>query len=231
MAVPDYLSKPAHCHPNHHLNLIASAVPQKNSSDQPTLTLRSDGFPPPLEMPFSHWWVSNWVSAFLIFHCFDTYGLCGGGVWHYSSFKYRILDCVTRPNFIMPYSERAGHKSWDRTPVIYHITETKQEWDDQVLNKVGKTEVFQYWKMGCFVKQRDKGIGSIASRYSQLGVLWCNLTTNCEINFQAHKALSHYYRYPLLKVSNVSTVLLWICFTQSAHIHHSISSELSCEML
>ena len=65
--------------------------------------LASDGFPPPLELPFSHQWVSNWVSQFLIFSCFDTYGLCGGEAcgWHYSSVKFRILDCVSHPNFII----------------------------------------------------------------------------------------------------------------------------------
>lgn len=177
MAVPDYLSKLAHCCPNHHLKLIVPAVPRKNSSDQPALNLKSDDLPPPLETPFSHRWVSNWVWACLIFHCFDTYGLRVGGVWYYSSFKYRILDCVTRSNFIMPLGETAGHKSKDRPPVIYHISETKQEWDDRVLHKVGKTEAVQNWKMGCFFRQRDKCIGSIASRYSQLGVLWRNLTT------------------------------------------------------
>lgn len=150
--------------------------------------------PLPLETPFSHRWVSNWVWACLIFPCFDIYGLCVDGVWHYSSFKYRILDCVTRPNFIMTHGKTAGHKSWDKPPVIYHVSETKQEWDDWVLRKVGKIEALSNWEMGYFFKRRDKCIGSIASRYSQLGVLWRNLTTNCEINFQAHRALSHYYR-------------------------------------
>lgn len=177
MAVPDYLSKPTHCHPNHHLKLIVPAVPQKNTSDLPALNLKSDGLPPPLEMPFSHRRVSNWVLACLIFQCFHTYGLRVGGVWHYSSFKYRILDCVTGSNFIMPHGKTAGDKSRGRPPVIHHFSETKQDWDDWVLHKVGKTEAVQNLKMGCFLKQRYKCASSIASRYSQLGVLWRNLTT------------------------------------------------------
>ena len=133
--------------------------------------------PPPLETPFSHRWVSNWVWACLIFHCFDTYGLCVGGVWHYSSFKYRILDCVTRSNFIMPHGKTAGHKSRDRPPVIYHFSETNKS---EMSNFFTKLERLKNWKMGWLfflLKRRDKCIGSIASRYSQLGVLWRNLTT------------------------------------------------------
>lgn len=37
----------------------SSATEKKNNSDQPTLNLKSDGLPPPLETPFSHRWVSN----------------------------------------------------------------------------------------------------------------------------------------------------------------------------
>lgn len=35
-------------------------------------------------------------------------------VWHYSSFKYRILDCLTGSNFIMPQSQTGGDKSQRR---------------------------------------------------------------------------------------------------------------------
>lgn len=202
---------PARCHPHHHLQLIAPAVAQ---TDQPALALRSDSFPPPLETLFSYCWDSNWVLAFLIFFCFDTYGLCGGGVWHYSSFKYRILDCVTRPNFIKPYGRRAGHKSQGRPPVISsHLKETKQEWDDQVLCKVGNAEAQRRW-MRCSVKLRDKSSGPIAFGYSQLEALWWNLTANCEIK---HRTLSYYYRYTLFEAVKLKYCII-------VDVFHSIST-------
>lgn len=123
---------------------------KKKISDLPTLYLESDGLLPPLEMPFCHRWVSNWVWVCLIFRCFDTYGLHVGGVWHYSSFKYRILDCVTGSDFIMPHGKTAGDKSRERAPIIHHFSETKQGWDDRVLHKVGKTEAVRKLKVGCF---------------------------------------------------------------------------------
>lgn len=177
MAVPDYLSKPTHCHPNHHLKLIVPAVPQKNTSDLPALNLKFDGLPPPLETPFPHRWVSNWVWACLIFQCFHTYGLRVGGVWHYSSFKCRILDCVTGSNFIMPHGKTAGDKSRGRPPVIHHFSETKQDWDDLSSPQSWKDWRSSEFEDGVFLKRRCKCASSIASRYSQLGVLWRNLTT------------------------------------------------------
>ena len=40
----------------------------------------------------------------------------------------------------MQRGETAGHKSRDRPPVIHHVSETKQERDERVLDKVGKIE-------------------------------------------------------------------------------------------
>lgn len=167
-------------------------------------------------MPFSHRWVSNWVWACLIFHCFDTYGLRVGGVWHYSSFKYRILDCVSRSNFILPHGETAHHKSRNRPLVIYHISETKKK------KKSGTTEFstqlerlkrFTIVRCDVFFKQRDKCTGAIASRYSQLGVLWRNLTT-VKSTFKHTVPRAIIRATPLLKVSHLS---LYYCESVSVH--------------
>lgn len=41
-----------------------------------------------------------------------------GGVWHYSSFKYRILDCLTDSDFPVPHSKTASNQSKGRLLVI-----------------------------------------------------------------------------------------------------------------
>lgn len=139
--------------PNHHLKLMAPAVPQKNSSDQAALHLNSDGPLPPLGMPFSQGRILNWVRAYLILQCLDTYGLCVGGVWHYSSFKNRIFNCVTRPDFIMPHSETVSHKSTDRQQFI--TVHTKQGQRDHVFffYNVWKTDAITNWRKLIVVKK------------------------------------------------------------------------------
>lgn len=129
----------------------------ENTSDLPTLNLTSDGLPPLLEMPFSHRWDLNWVWTCLIFQCFDTYGP-HAGARHYSSFKYRILDCFTDSNFTMPHSKAAGDKSRDRPQVIYHFSKTKQDWDDFKFSSKWERRR-QHLKVGCFI---SKGIRASA---------------------------------------------------------------------
>lgn len=118
MAVPDYLSKLTRSHPNLLLKLIAPAVRQKNTPDLPAPNHYSAGLTPPLGMPFSHQRVSNWVWGWLIFLCLDTYRRVCCGVWHYSSFKCRILDCHTDSYFLVPQSKTASNQSKGRLLVM-----------------------------------------------------------------------------------------------------------------
>lgn len=165
-------------------------------------------------MPFSHRWVLNWVWTCLIFQCFDTYGP-HAGARHYSSFKYRILDCFTDSNFTKPHSKTAGDKSRDRPQVIYHFSKTKQDWDNQVLLKVGKKEAA--FEGGMFYKQRYQCISSIAARYSSLGALWRNLTT-VKSAFKHTEPQAIIRSSILLKVSYA--VWLWTSFTPPGYKHH-----------
>lgn len=109
MAVPDYLSKLTHGHPNLHLSATekhlgcACSQPQLCRSHS---SIRNAIFPPAgLKLSLR---VANIpVLGYLWVVC--------GSVWHYSSFKCRILDCPTDSDFQVPHSKTASNKSKRQT--------------------------------------------------------------------------------------------------------------------
>lgn len=199
---------------------------KKSTSDLPAIYLESDGLLPPLEMPFCHRWVSNWVWVCLIFQCFDTYGLHVGGVWHYSSFKYRILDCVTGSNFIMAHGKTAGDKSRDRAPIIHHFSESQTR-----LRRLSSPQSWKDWSSseiegGMFWKRRYECASSIASRYCQFRVLWRNLTT-AKSTFRHREPQAIIRGSTPLRVQYQLSVFYYCesVFVISAHIYHNIFSK------
>lgn len=210
MAVPDYLSKPTHCHPPKkspsQIDRSGSATEKKNALDLPPLRLESDGLPPPLETPFSHRWAPNWVWPCLIFCRFDTYGLRVGGVcacvWHYSSFKYRILDCLTGSNFIMPLSQTGGDKSQRRASRnLSRLRDKTRLRRLSFSTKLGRTKEVLDMKAGVvfflcvfFLKAE---VWALRRHCLQIFSAWSAVTqfSNCEINSEAHRASSDYYNF------------------------------------
>lgn len=112
MSVPDYLSKLTHGHPN--LQLSACCATEKRlrcACSQPQhcrshSSIRNAIFPPAgLKLSLG---VANIpVLGYLWVVC--------GSVWHYSSFKYRILDCPADSDFQVPHSKTASNKSKRQT--------------------------------------------------------------------------------------------------------------------
>lgn len=147
-------------------------------------------------------------------------------VWHYSSFKYRILDCLTGSNFIMPQSQTGGDKSQRRASG--NLSRLRDKTGLRRLSfsaKLGRTKEVLNMKAGVFgfsffvfLKWRYEHSGAIASRYFQLGVLWRNLAT-VKSTLKRTEPRAIITTSTLLKVSYISTVLLWTCFFSSVRAH------------
>lgn len=117
-----------------------------------------------------------------------------GGVWHYSSFKYRILDFPTDSDFLVPHSKTASNQSKGR-PLVISLLPDKKRLEP---HKVRSIETVQNLQMtwGFFF-----GIN-----FELLSVLSAvTLFSNCEINFQARSAQSNTH-FTWLKVPYMSLV-------------------------
>lgn len=117
-----------------------------------------------------------------------------GGVWHYSSFRYRILDCPTDSDFLVPHSKTASNQSKGRLLVISLLPDKKR----LKSHKVRSIETVQNLQMmWFFFFSINFELFSVLSAVTQF--------SNCEINFQAHSAWRN-TRFTWLKVPYMSLV-------------------------
>lgn len=116
-----------------------------------------------------------------------------GGVWHYSSFKYRILDCPTDSDFLVPHSKTASNQSKGR-PLVISLLPDKKRLEP---HKVRSIETAQNLQMTWGFFGINFELHSVLSAVT--------LFSNCEINFQARSARSN-TRFTWLKVPYMSLV-------------------------
>lgn len=177
MAVPDYLSKLTHSHPNLHLKPIAPAVRQKNTSDLPAPKHNPAGLAPPIRnaiFPPAGLKLSLGVANITVLGY--LWVVCGD-VWHYSSFKYRILDCPTDSVFLVPHSKTARNLSKGRGLVILFLPDKTRLKSHKVRNI--ETVMNLQMTRGFFLVLNFELL-SVLSAVTQF--------TNCETNVQMHSA-------------------------------------------
>lgn len=138
-----------------------------------------------------------------------------GGVRHYSSFKYRILDCPTDSGFQVPHSKTASNRSKVRRLVISLLPDKTRLRS----HKFGNIEAVQNSRMAwgvCFFF-----VFSINFCFETLSVLSAvTQFGNCEINFRAHRAWSNKHFAWIRRRTRAS---YWTGFTQPPPISDAIA--------